>query len=1211
MKLIQIKMSKARDRNTSKKSPKSPNGKNKPQSPSSSSSREGDDSMSRHMVQEIEMDYGDNNVEEETRATTKVPKIAEFQETLHCIDVLTFHSSNDGSDIGCLLMTTRTSAKMKIYCVKLDTLTRNMISPFHEHHVSLRKDTVNTTDSPCMKNLVGECIYNVSEWLNTYSRIGSAPIRYGSSLSIKISGILRETFFYLTVVSNMKKTTPDYLIDHSQNDEREGANGEEDMIYDDDDGHYRDHDNDDDDDNNGVIDDLSLSTEQRRLLQPLSDEERAVKEKSRSVIIALLLSTEESLNNLGPREDANNPDLVVTRILVRWSDDLIAMRQLNGWLVHYAVMTDLKDSSKQKKTTAGGKGVHAHFWTLLDKNKSRSKDLMDKFYVLVKGHDRNEMFTMKSLNQALYKWTIFNDVRIFFNSHVATMPDVFYIRKNVDQYKKQGFDITCNKASEISDIANLMRYVEGIFARKLPTSAVFAVAGGSNVIVPYEHQQKQQQIPVMDTKYYEFKKLMKVIVKGNFQDIVAIYQKKYFVNDITLCGNIKSAIVENIIVPIIIGGMDNLARHSYTASRCTVHAIKLKQIMEIYAELTGLPINDYDTEKPLKSIIATIRECQVVNFQREVPNYFNGEKEMYLDNSVHRHRLRFEWLDMCQVMEILYSPDISSVTSRTPSKYPWNPVVDSVRELQLSSPICEIKPSKMVLFLIHLDTNAVQYEEINHRIMASLFDNGDGPSSYHERVHIFDDIVDLCEKTKITTEATQQKFNIVNTTVVDILDLRDAQLIQAIITEQIFNVVVIIPGENGYIRAMLARYFTLKDDFKFHEKHCVTLDQLETSGGSKTINAVGKQYIVVPYLHLWSLREFSQFTEWLAKQDQVNIKRVFFTGSIDILSSLPGQAFIDLLRLVDFERVNQRVWHFQRPVMDFSTIIDQHWRLLEFGEKTPELAHRFMQSFNRMTITVCHHLKDLWYAKDFPTMAHLVANLINRINSRGGGATSDYPYDPFKNLSITVFNRNHKNNKHISILKECMRYETKSSAANNSTSILTSYKELANSVDTLQSDIFLSGYALCEDEVKHSSRHLFVITREDVLSLSRNELHVLFSMCNNIFVIDNPRTSYVIPTLARPITKTHWLCEPSLFKGRVKDQFISLIKVPTCRYTRETYSHEARSCQNNRDIEEDNDIGPLMLFNTKRKAPDDDNNDRVSKKTKTRFSLTQDQNAKK
>jgi hypothetical protein len=138
--------------------------------------------------------------------------------------------------------------------------------------------------------------------------------------------------------------------------------------------------------------------------------------------------------------------------------------------------------------------------------------------------------------------------------------------------------------------------------------------------------------------------------------------------------------------------------------------------------------------------------------------------------------------------------------------------------------------------------------------------------------------------------------------------------------------------------------------------------------------------------------------------------------------------------------------------------------------------------------------------------------------------------------------------------------------------------------------------------VTHQHRHLYVVTLEDVLQMSRNELHILFTMLNNVTIVDNTRTKLhdLVPrqqsnylqsiasfqqtisgsssssrsgggggvpglgqkqrsALATPQKqqqKQHqWVHQPETVLASIKAYFQRLGKYRTCRYTFESHIH--------------------------------------------------------
>ena len=1081
----------------------------------------------------------------------------EYRDCLHCVDVLTLCLAGDGDarEVPCMLMMSRnTTAKMKMYCVKIDEMSRYLLSAFHEHSLVLRPCpdiTLVPGDAALLKYISCNRVCFVAEWLATACRLGPVPSRYNAFLGAKLGTIIKETFLFYTLKNG--PTSP----------RKKKRDGEDD---------------DDDDDLSENYGGLSHSREYKQRRRPLNENQKRIKRECRESIRQLLgidSKVEES------------------QTAIRWSDSE-GMSQLKHWLInfeHVMKREDAKVPSRSSAISAAAAKNHAPYWNLIDANPVLTQDFIDKFYVKLKSGDHTSegaegLMSLKHLSAMLVLCQSLGGARSFLCRHLASMNSVEYIHNGYMMMAKECEPIVLYnlKDSEIDEVASYMNYIESLFICKLPQSLVVTSEGrmrkdGADVRCPSR-------------------------VRGHLKSFITIFTRKFgLVPRDEYSAAIKKCLLERVIIPVIVSEIDTKAKNDNIYNQSSIFPITLHTIVSQYSHLMGgsLTMESFtgggvpdendggggssaSSSSPhymplhYKAIIAAIRECQVLNFQ---PNekvsalYMEGESELYIgeEDTGYRESLVFGWLDLCQVMQNLYSCEASSVTARTPSKFPWNPLFDILDTLNLSDSTTLARITtlrKLMLFVVNLELNTVQHEITNRRLWQALFKE-DPP-------HLIQNVNQgiLERKEKVTTEMTQSLYTLIQCSVFDIATHCDGRLIQRVSKEQIYNTAVILPDKQAYVRCMLMRHFALSGELKFYEKHCVTLTQLENQGDDCL--ASKKEYIIVPYVHLMSPRDLSIIATWLseAPRRKHDIKRVYMTGTIDILSSRSGQAFIDLLRLVDQRHTNQLMWHFQRPVAPFVEMLDRHWTLLSLGDKRNEALDAFFKTFNKMTTTYCHQRKDLWYTRDWPTLAFLVASVINQMAAKplGNGVyerpkpTADsYPYAPFKTLSVTMHDSTGKSStKYMQILRESMNHELKSTTCND---VLITYKEHTGSLITLQDDDNLAGHLLVRDENKYlnGNRHLFAIPMDDLLKCRRQELHILFSMFNMLIIIDNPRTPYssshhYMRNIGEPPVDLPWKYDPESVKEKIKDSFVSQCKYPTSRYTSESLQLDISSICN-------------------------------------------------
>ena len=1044
----------------------------------------------------------------------------EIKGIMHCIDVITLNSAtNDGTEFGALIMTRKGCGK--IYCVYLDKLSRHMVSPFYEHCIELHESETMASDDECMKHVDVNVVYEVKKWIDVSSRLTHPPLRYGSRLTRELGTILSETFLFYRTVNNNSLLM----------EEEEAA-----------------------------ADDLNQSTD-GRCFDFVSEKQLAQKEKSFNDVLHLL-SLPPTTRTAIPIE--GKPQPLVTRC------DTAGVKTLIRWLKQYnrEVAPNVKDTAKNITQLCKS------YWnTSVDKNPSRTTDIIYALHNGLKATDPDKIHSDKvtMTHFAARLRERFPTIAHILCCNLIDMGDYFYVIRHLGS---TGYTAPLENASPtmVTELSRSMHYIESLFMQALPERIVKAATQ------PLAATDLPHSSGAPASKPEEHKKMIQHL-QGHLHDFIDIYRKKFGLEHVEYAKQIKRTILDNVVVPTIVGDIDNSARNDHQYKRHTMHSITMRRIAERFAEMLGLKIEAFENSSALKAVIATIRDMQVGTYHCECALYNEDDTMRFTAGGTHRQNIAFDWLDLCQVMTTLYATDSFSVTTRPHGKNTWHAVFDVLDMIQLDEDETTLPDlKKIVLFVMDLDFKAVQCEATNREIFERLFDDGND-------VRVFDDINELLLQQQDNIDSiTNTRFNLVHTTVCDIVKSCDVKLIERIVKDQANNVVVIMPDDNSYMRTMIARHFNLRKNPLFYVKHCVSIDQLERSAKPGEVNASAKKFVVIPCVHLMSPRDLSQLASWLNAPER-SIKRVFMTGTIDILAPTPGQAFIDLLRLVNYKRVTDLVWQYDRPVASFHSLIDNHWRIHEFGDRDVETIKRFMQTFSRMTTTACHNCKDLWFVKDWPTLSYLTTSIVNNLYVKQGGTTTglEYTYLPFKSLCITVYTKFNPNlvkqpPRPITIMKECAKHEVKKSL---NTDMMIMYNEIPTSLENLQSERCLSGYSYGEEEVRHTSRHIFAISLDDVLRCSRNELHILFAMSNTLAIIDNPRTPYVEPVYMRPTVvapnptpsrhnhhhhhkklqplhpkETEWQVNTDHVKEKIKDYFDSLTGTPTCRYTRESHIHD-------------------------------------------------------
>lgn len=1051
-------------------------------------------------------------------------------DTLHCIDVVTFLDAA-GLDLACLIMATKSPKALKIFCVRLDDTTRLMTSPFYEHKVSMEAENDRSTrpSSFFLNCFTNGAMYNVVAWHDTIFRLGPDPMKlsYVPTMREKIATILRETFFFCDVTGAVKDV--DEGLDMDENGE----------ILDDEELPIIESDHSDDlRSSKGV---KSTST------KPNSDENAKNAERAR--IIQLLLKDTPHRQNVTNEADFDpSMGLINEPLHIRWYDPQGETRKLTIWLQKFVALNERATTEKWCLKD------HSRYWITIDSDPERANEMILQFYNTMKPRTSltetgtNIFLTADHMRHSIYTWKPFAYISILIAANLDTMHDLFYIHTHIHLYDSPGV-MRFEKFShhEMSDMAQLMRHVDHLFALHLPAVTVNTANAAQKPVAG--------TLTVSESKYYDYKKLIKN-ASIHIQHIVLAYRAKYDVTDEIHCRIIKLAIMQHIIIPYIVSEIDQKAKLNTTMYRSTCHIVTLKAIADLFASFTGIKF-----ESP-ESVIYQENTRLIINAIKERENVQFKGNTTYVDPTSHRdehsYSFAFHHADLCQIMSSLYKGDDengSSVILREASKNPWVPVFDNISRITGDT---MVDIDKVVLFHISTtDTDTTNHEERIHTIINThLADD----------TQIFDEIDSLLVPNVASPSVTSRRVNIALTTVHDILQQKDARLIHHVTQMKASGTIVIVSANSGYARGMLPRYFMTQKMPNFYNQYCMTVDQLAKD--LAVLTKKSKTNIVIPYLHLMSPKELHQILRCLTNNGTtpIVVNRLFITGTIDMIAPTPGQVFIDFLRCINYGHYNSMLWNFVRPVDSFDCIMRRHWRIVELIERGPLLATRFLKSFNRMTTTVCHGIKDLWYVKDVPTLAYYISALQNKTAQPTDNAQQPQLI-PYKSITINLYNRNNnnytnntnnKNTKMSQILKESLRIEARNISSNHVSII---YNEFTAPLDTLQFDRHLTGYSLGYDEVKHINRHVFVISMPDIAKLSRNELHILFSMVNNLFIIDNPFVPAPTPTTRNtaslsPLPPQWHAASPDFAQDRIIQHFVELDSHAICRTTYETYIHK-------------------------------------------------------
>lgn len=520
--------------------------------------------------------------------------------------------------------------------------------------------------------------------------------------------------------------------------------------------------------------------------------------------------------------------------------------------------------------------------------------------------------------------------------------------------------------------------------------------------------------------------------------------------DTRLCSAFK-VLQRQILLPCLIRKIECLATNRASYNKATLDAITLHAIYLVYHSLTS-------TAAPL-----TWPKDEAL-FEIEPHGGLDDSEDDGLPIAL-AHSLT----DFNAMLKLLYRAIAEQVDVCTSTAtHRW--------QLKDSQSGALMARSNTVLFFIGTDLKSLDAEEVNRRI--------------YEQCIVGRATTRLCHYhiTPLAPETWQEEFNVRKNAVATVASLpQDMQFVlftpaelkqnvdlaclKDLLFEDLFNSVILREQSDRHFHRRLSEYFASEQESLrmslFHRERCFATLCFE----SIPKEAI-KETVFIPQAHMLSLESLQNLLKWLIMKRQV-VKRVIFLGTLEIIASQShGQGFMDLLRAIELQAINQALYNYDQTANHFATLLEEQWRYLAWLDKENGGAQHFYDQESLflqsdMKCAILYHLKN----------AALLSSVLSRrhVNDRATKKICLYalykrPFNPTQ--------------KHANPLIQCL--STSFGAA----------KSAHFNVASLEIDN-LPGYDAMAPQVTY-----FVISRRCLLALDKNQLTLLFTMVDALYVLE-------------------------------------------------------------------------------------------------------------
>jgi hypothetical protein len=358
------------------------------------------------------------------------------------------------------------------------------------------------------------------------------------------------------------------------------------------------------------------------------------------------------------------------------------------------------------------------------------------------------------------------------------------------------------------------------------------------------------------------------------------------------------------------------------------------------------------------------------------------------------------------------------------------------------------------------------------------------------------------EEEEEENEKMKMKLTVFNT--LDLMDNIDLEIFyDKYFKDNLFTTLVIRPYENFYVNKKLYSFFTQKDELKstFHSC-CKTTNDLINEEKKIQLSSYGYDTIFIPYAHLYTLLEYRALMLWIESQSH-KIKTVIITGAVDIIPSQSfGQPFVDHLRTINDKVACNYIFSHTRRNEAFSDLITQRWinlntfHVFKNDERELKFEDFFHDSIKFQILSSPLPTKLLVLIAPFHNYSQAMRKIID--------ASSSFIENSFKQKHKELrTNGNRKTRINPAALIEKITIHHIEDKKKPSTIMETGPKVTIDKI-YIDSNLYKRKLNLVE---QYCHFRLYTITLSYFNKLTKNEKSLLFSILDNIFIINDTETS--------------------------------------------------------------------------------------------------------
>jgi ribosomal protein S8E len=297
---------------------------------------------------------------------------------------------------------------------------------------------------------------------------------------------------------------------------------------------------------------------------------------------------------------------------------------------------------------------------------------------------------------------------------------------------------------------------------------------------------------------------------------------------------------------------------------------------------------------------------------------------------------------------------------------------------------------------------------------------------------------------------------------------------------------VIRPSENFHVNKALYSFFTKKDYTKeiFHD-NCRTTNDFHLSEKKNAIALQNYQVVIVPFAHFLDTHNYYNVMSWIYSNftEKSALKKVIICGTLDIVpSSGYGQPFIDHLRLIEPARFSIGSMDRGASMNDsFESLISHYWVNSRIEQRATTTLKA--QYTSLVEVIIQQQRKNtgmnrpLFRIKGESSLNGFVDKLIPITYPFISTRTQKIPIS----ITFNIIKRDRYTQNHENVAVNTFRN-------GQSLNYILFHENLYERKTNLN------------DKIPHI--HIYIITYAYLSTLSRNEMFLLFSIIDNLIVVD-------------------------------------------------------------------------------------------------------------